>query len=238
MLTPPLLSEPLMKSIADLLKHGKTDEIIELLKDLPVDAKIHYLRHLYHKSADKDIPCIYAIWQSFIPLDHILNTEQCRNALYEIGQWWHVFNEAEDRIHLEYDTLELVLEELGATAEGRAFFKWVALYPVGIEKWLTPHAPRMAQWLIWDEHRRGAVICLARYAYNRSTELFLARHLDDWNTIQIDVIELLAALRSRVLARLAPWYIRHDTSLRPILEEYGFEDARDEEVKATYAYNT
>jgi hypothetical protein len=78
--------------------------------------------------------------------------------------------------------------------------------------------------LIWDEHRRGAIICLARYAYKRSTELFLARHLDDWNTIQRDVIELLAALRSRVFARLAPWYIQHDPSLKPILEAYGFDE--------------
>lgn len=85
--------------------------------------------------------------------------------------------------------------------------------------------------LIWDEHRRGAIICLARYAYKRSTELFLARHLDDWNTIQVDVIELLAALKSRVFARLAPWYIQHDPSLQPILEAYGFEARHDADAQ-------
>jgi|GEM_PF-4089202 len=221
MLVPPLLSPSLLQSITSLIEKNQTDGVMALLKNFPLEEKVHYLRYFYHQSPDEHVPCIFTVWQACMPLDHPLNTEQYRHALYTAGMWWDVFKEQDQRRNPAYDTLEGMLEALGATDEGREFFRWVTLYPVGIQKWLNLSPSEM---LIWDEHRRGAIICLARYAYKRSTEFFLARHLDDWNTIQIDVIELLAALRSRVLARLAPWYIQHDPSLKPILEAHGFDE--------------
>ncbi len=211
MLTSPLLSAVLLQSLADLIKKGKTDEVVVLLRDLPLEEKIHYLRYLYHKLADKDIPPVYAVWYSFLPREHVLNTEHQRNALYRAGQWWDAFDEIDGRSGSECDELEQVLEALGTTSVGREFLRWVALSP----------SVQVQEGKIGEEHRRGAIISLARYDYNRPTELFLARHLDDWTTIQVDVIEILAALKSRVLARLAPWYSQHDVTLREVLAEYG-----------------
>lgn len=89
------------------------------------------------------------------------------------------------------------------------FFKWVAL---------SPSVPEQNK--IWDEYRRGAVICIGKYCMGKERELFLVRHLDDWNTIQIEVVQMLAAMKSRLLAQVAPWYIEHDDLLKPIIEEY------------------
>ncbi len=209
----PLLPKDTVKHVCALLTgKGKSRDahILAALADFPLEEKIHVLRFLYNKlEGDDTIAYLYRIWRSLVPLNHPLNTEEHRSALYEIGQWWDAFGCREGMTLQSYDVLEHQLDRLGMTAEGRTYFTWVALYPVGIE-----------EGLIWDEHRRGAIVCLGKYAYCKETEFFLARHLDDWSTIQIEAVLILAALKSRLLAKLAPWYLIHDDGLKPLLEEY------------------
>jgi hypothetical protein len=210
MVIPPLLPESVVKNLFLLLKEKKGDEaILDMLKGFPLEEKIHILRFLSNKGEDEWIPHIFRVWRSLVPVNHRLNTETNRRALQEIGQWWDAFGVREGMTVQQYDELEQVLDRLGATSDGKDFFRWVALYPVGSE-----HGT------IWDEDRRGAIVCLGKYAFSPETELFLARHLDDWNTIQVEVVYILAAAKSRLLARMAPWYMKNDDGLQPILEEF------------------
>ncbi len=210
MLIPPLLSEDIIENVFLSLKKNKGDEaILSIIKDFPIEEKIHILRFLSNNVEDQWIPHIFRVWCSLISADHRLNTETNRRALQEIGQWWDAFGVREGMTVQQYDELEQVLDRLGATSDGKDFFRWVALYPVGSE-----HGT------IWDEDRRGAIVCLGKYAFSPETELFLARHLDDWNTIQVEVVHILAAAKSRLLARVAPWYMKNDDGLQPILEGF------------------
>lgn len=225
MLVSPLLSLELVKHVLLLAKRGDArDEILDVLSALVLEERIQILRFLDNHCEGKYSSALYEVWQSYISYDHVLNTKEHRRALHEIGQWWDAFGGAEDLTIQQYDELEALLDTLGNTPEGIEYFKWVALNAVG----LYPRR-REEQPPIWDEHRRGAIICLAKYAYSKEMELFLARHLDDWHTIQVEVIAILAALKSRLLPKLASWYIKDDSLLKPHLEEYGFEEITDED---------
>lgn len=212
----PLLPNLLVEQVAQLLRsENSEDGVIELLNPLPLEERIHILRFLYWKN-QIDASHIYNVWEKFIPRDHPLNTRENRLMLNEIRNWWDAFGESYAMTGKDFDALEYALDMLGATVEGKEYFRWVALYPVGIEK-------AQSKWAIWDDERRGAIICLAKYAYSWETELFLARHLDDWCVIQTEVAEILAVMKSRMLAKVSSWYIKHDDNLKPILEKYGFE---------------
>lgn len=212
----PLLPSNIVEQVAELLKRKNTkNEIVDLLNLLPLEERIHILRFLYWNNIS-DASRIYDVWGAFITRDHPLNTKENRLMLNEISRWWDAFSKSHAMARKDYDELERSLDVLGATSEGREYFRWVALYPVGIEQ--AQH-----KWAVWDDERRGAIICLAKYAYNKETELFMARHLDDWCLIQIDVAEILAGMRSRVLAKAASWYVMHNEGIRPVLKKYGFE---------------
>lgn len=174
MLVSPMLPNAVVELVSSKLKNTKSGEhdIENLLEKVPIEEKVHILRFLYNRSSNDIADSIHGIWRTMIPQDHILNTSENRKALNAIGQWWDTFGYTEGMTVLEYDTLEQSLDAFGATPEGVDYFKWVALYPVD---------PRRGN--IWDEDRRGAIICLGKYAYNKETEVFLARHLDDWSTI-------------------------------------------------------
>lgn len=207
---PPLLAKDTIKEVLPLIAKGAEEDIIvEKLKYFSLEEQIHILRFIYNKAKYEDTSLIYRVWRLLLPLDHSLNTEQNRRALYEIGRWWDAFGIREGMTTHDYDALEQSLDLLGATPDGKDFFKWVALYPVGIE-----HGN------IWDEDRRGAIVCLGKYAYTKEIELFLARHLDDWNTIQMEVVYILSSKKSRLLGRLASWYLEHDDLLAPILRDF------------------
>jgi hypothetical protein len=214
--TSPLLPSNIVEQVAELLKIENTkNEIIDLLNALPLEERIHILRFLYWNNIC-DASRIYDVWGAFIALDHPLNTKENRLMLNEISGWWDAFGKSHAMMEKDYDELERSLDMLGATPEGRDYFRWVALYPVGIEQ-------RHHKWAVWDDERRGAIICLAKYAYSKDMECFLARHLDDWCLIQADVAEILVGMRSRVLAKVASWYLMHNEDLKPVLEKYGFE---------------
>jgi hypothetical protein len=213
MLIPPLLKSDVVSVIAILLKSDKVkDEILDKLKDYSESEKIHILRFLFNKPefSEREIAHLLQVWYAIIPPTHHLDNEENRQALYQIGQWWDTFGLAKGMTSLSYDKLEEVLDELGATPEGRDYFKWLALSPIDMHRKI----------IIWDEDRLGALISLGKYAYNRETEEFLARHLDDAHVIQLQVVRILVAMKSRLLVKLAPWYIRNDDLLRPILQEY------------------
>ena len=223
MIVSPLLSQPLVERVSLLLQQkGTKEKIIEVLEKLPREEKIHVLRFLYIHSSTENISCLYEVWGTYIPSTHVLNTKEHCRALHEIGSWWDTYRRAEDLSVKQYDELEAQLDALGNTAEGHEYFRWVALFPVSL------YMPGSAQTRIWDEHRRGSIVCLAKYAYSRETERFLARHLDDWNTIGLEVLEILAAMKSRLLPKLAPWYVKHDSLLKPLLKVYEFESLSDE----------
>jgi hypothetical protein len=50
--------------------------------------------------------------------------------------------------------------------------------------------------------------------------LFLIRHLDDWEPIQYDIINICVGLKAHVLASIASWYMKQYPWLRPVLEEH------------------
>lgn len=211
MLISPLLQEEIVLGVSFLLERGSGEsKIVDLLKDLPIEEAVHVLRFIYNKDLNIDIHLISTIWHTFIPRTHPLNTRENLRALNALGKWWDTFGSDEDISVQQYDAMELLLDTLGSSPEGKDYFKWVALYPVNQENNSN----------IWDEHRRGAIVCLGKYAYSKETELFLARHLDDWNTIQVEVVQILAAMKSRLLAKIAPWYLKNDDLLKEILEEY------------------
>lgn len=166
----PLLLQGLVEQVYTLLhEDNPKEEIILLLAPFPLEEKVHVLRFLYwHQVGDSQL--ILDIWRTLIAKDHPFNTAENRLALNEIGQWWNAFRDSYAMRGRSYDELENHLDALGATAEGRAYFRWVALYPVGRDK-------ESKRWPVWDDERRGAIICLAKFAYSRETELFLARHL-------------------------------------------------------------
>jgi hypothetical protein len=210
MLIPPLLQSSIVENIAALLKSGDAEnEIPSVLKKLSLIESSHTLRFLFNKPefSDAEIAHLLQIWYTIVPPTHNLDTVENRKALYAIGQWWDTFGQTEN---FSYDELECLLDALGASPEGKAYFEWVALSPTTM----------MQKKVIWDEDRRGAIVSLGKYAYCRENEVFLAHYLDDAHIIQIEVIRILAALKSRLLAKLAPWYIQNDDLLRPILQEY------------------
>jgi hypothetical protein len=212
MLVSPMLSISLVESVLSLLKNDENADyaIEELLRGFPIEKKVHILRFIYQHSTENIVDSIQKVWRSIIPQDHELNTLENQKALNAIAIWWDAFGCIDGMTPSDYDVLEQSLDTIGITLEGRDYFKWVALSPV-----IDPVKNGM-----WDENRRGAIVCLYKYAYNQEMEIFLARHLDDWNTIQVDVVQMLAAMKSRLLVKLAPWYIKNDDLLRPILQEY------------------
>ncbi|HLG63996.1 MAG TPA: hypothetical protein VKY19_18785 [Ktedonosporobacter sp.] len=213
MLVSPLLSADRVHRLSTLLSTSTSEEtILDEFKDFSVEEQIHMLRFLYERAdisrAYKDH--LYRVWHFLLPPHHDLDTVENRNLLHEIQHWWDAFELREGMTTQQYDALEASLDALGATAEGKEYFKWVALSPVDLKQ----------EGHVWDEDRRGAVICLGKYSHDQATELFLARHLDDTTVLQIEVVQILAARKSRLLARLAPWYLEHDIWLKPNLQEY------------------
>lgn len=213
MLVSPLLSHNLVEQIHMLLKKGRSEkEILSSLEKLSPEEKIHILRWIYNRCelSQSEIEHVLTIWRSLVPGTHPFHSADHKKALYHVGQWWDAFGEKEGMTIKQYDELERLLDGLGYKEQGKEYFKWVALYPV----------INIDENDIWDEDRRGAIVCLGKYGCGKNIELFLARHLDDWSTIQIEVVQILAAMKSRLLAKLAPWYIENDTLLKPILEEF------------------
>lgn len=213
MLVTPLLSHSVISHLDDLFKHQATEKTIcNLLYDFSLEEQIHMLRFLYNKSdiSQSYVEDLYAVWKSLLPSNNQWNTQKNRDALLEIGQWWDTFGVANGKTVSYYNELEQALDTIGKTSEGVAFFKWVLLSPV----WAMPVD-------LLDDHRRGAVVCLGKYASSEpDIDLFLARHLDDQYTIQVEVISVLYARRSRLFGKLAPWYLANDEYLQPILMEY------------------
>lgn len=130
----PLLLQGLVEQVYTLLhEDNPKEEIILLLAPFPLEEKVHVLRFLYwHQVGDSQL--ILDIWRTLIAKDHPFNTAENRLALNEIGQWWNAFRDSYAMRGRSYDELENHLDALGATAEGRAYFRWVALYPVGRDK--------------------------------------------------------------------------------------------------------
>ncbi|HEU5229118.1 MAG TPA: hypothetical protein VFU49_14980 [Ktedonobacteraceae bacterium] len=209
----PLLSAESVHRLSTLLSTATSAEtILDEFKNFSLEEKIHMLRFLNERPdiSDPYIDHLYRVWHSLLPSHHDLDTVENRNLLHEIQRWWDAFELREGMTTQQYDDMEASLDALGATAEGKAYFKWVALSPVDLEQ--ERH--------VWDEDRRGAVICLGKYGHDKATELFLARHLDDTAVLQIEVVQILAAIKSRLLARLSPWYLEHNIRLKPYLLEY------------------
>lgn len=213
MLVSPLLSAERVQQLSALLSASTPEEtILDEFKECSVEEQIHMLRFLDERP---DISEHYSdhllrVWHHLLPSRHELDSVENRTLLHEIQHWWDAFELREGMTTQQYDAMEAALDALGATAEGKEYFKWVALSPVDLKQ----------QGHVWDEDRRGALICLGKYSHDQATELFLARHLDDTAVLQIEVVQILAARKSRLLARLAPWYLEHDIWLKPDLLEY------------------
>ncbi len=208
----PLLSTENVGRISTMFSNNMSEDIIlDELKAFSIEEGVHILRFLHNKPeiSETYTDRLYRVWRSIVPSHHDLDTPEHRKALYEIQRWWDVFALSEGMTSQRYDELEKVLDTLGATPEGKMYFRWVALSPVD-----STHET------LWDEDRRGAILCLGKYAYHHETEQFLARHLDDWHMIQVEVIHIFVAMRSRLFAKLAPWYMDNDIWLQPYLKEY------------------
>lgn len=210
MFVSPLLPTSLVEQIYSKIKgRADKDDILGMLQDQSLEEKIHILRFLLNKATDCDVKTLYAVWHTLISQNSEFNTPLYRNALDKIGKWWEAFESVTEKSKKEFDDLERSLDVLATTDEGKKFFEWVAL---------SPAEPKYNG--IWDEHRRGAIICIGKYYAGKEKEVFLVHHLDDWNTIQIEVVQILAAMKSRILVKVAPWYIEHDDILKPIIGEY------------------
>ncbi len=208
----PLLPAQVVRSIAGLLREPDVQPVLDHLAPLALEERVHILRFLACRGLDNAAYVrLLNIWSTVLPSTHRLDTPDLRLALWRQSEWWDAFGLGHQMTVKEYDRLEALLDQVGCTAEGVDYFQWVALHPM----YERVNA-------VWDEERRGAIISLARYAYIRaegSQERFLARHLDDWINVQTDVIDILVAMKSRLLAHIAPWYLQHDPDLRPFLED-------------------
>lgn len=210
----PLLSEKLVYAVSEKLNSVRSDKRIQSYLDpLPLDQKIHVLRFLLLRGelSDAQEARIYALWRKILPAQHVSDSETLREALWQQSKWWNAFGPQVPAEQGHVDALEAFLDKEGHRPESADYFLWVALHP-----------PFVRLHGIWDEHRRGALTSIARYAYSRpeaSYELPIARHLDDWINMQTDALDILAAMKSSVLPRLAPWYKEHDSDLYPFLEE-------------------
>jgi len=211
---PPLLSSQQVDQMLELLQGQLSDQAEEaLLVGLPLDERIHILRFLsLQPGVSKEAYArILSIWRDLLPPSHKADDPELREALWRQSEWW--IAPTKDRAETEgrLDYLETLLERVGHTSLGISYFQWVALHP--------PYT-RMDD--VWDEHRRGALTSIARYGYSRSEgscEIFLARHLDDWVNIQTDVIDIFAAMKSRLIVKIGSWYIEHDKNIAPFIQE-------------------
>lgn len=210
----PLLNPALVDLVADGLRQGMAPDLIVLpLLACPLDERIHVLRFLlHHEISDAAFQArLLQTWRILLPPTHPVDSPDLRQALWGLSAWWDAFGLGHQMTTADYDYLEATLNAAGSTEAGVSYLEWIALHPVSM---------RMDG--ITDATRRGAIISLGRYGFMRphgSLETCLARHLDDVIDVQTDVIDMLAALRSRLLARLANWYLANDPHLKPLLKK-------------------
>jgi hypothetical protein len=212
----PLLPATLVEHIMSLLASEDDLQRIQLQLDpLPLEERVHVLRFLARRASlsNQGEQYLVAVWRKLLLESHPLDSPDLRLALVQVCRGWDIWGEP-PLPRTKLDELETLLEQIGRTQEGTSYFEWVALHP---------HYPRMDN--LFEEERRGALTALARYGFirpNRSSEFFIARHLDDSPNVQDDVLHILEVMKSRVLARLAPWYMRYDEALKPTLIEHQF----------------
>jgi hypothetical protein len=188
--------------------------IVDRLSALDISVSVQILRFFSYQVevGQREREKIQDVWRKLLQADHPLDNPGLRQALDLQSEWWDAFGVKQSLDLEQYNISENLLEQVGHTIEGIGYFRWIALHPMYV---------RMDD--VWDEERRGAIISLARYAYSRaegSNELFFARHLDDWSVLQADVIEILVAMKSRLLPKIAPWYMVRDPDIRSILSTY------------------
>lgn len=211
----PLLSAETVRSVADLLRASNDGERIQSRLDpLPQGERVHVLRYLVLRGelSDEMEARLQDAWKRLLPSAHAMDSDALREALWRQSEWWDAFSSPRPGERERYRHLEALLDAAGHSPGGAGYFLWIANHP-----------PFIHLNGIWDEHRRGAITSLARYAFSRPTglqEVEIARHLDDWINVQTDVIDILTAMKSSLLPRLAPWYIEHDPEVRPFLESY------------------
>ncbi len=200
----PLLERENMFNIVKALKAGDESYIYDNIHELEIEKSIHILRFFEYKGFlnEKESSIIYNIWRRLLPIVHQYDSEEARHALLVMSQWW-----PENIFPHNPDQANEFLNKLGIDAQGLSYFRWIALHPMTLMDGVR------------DDYRRGAIICLGRYACMQS-ENFLARHLDDWINIQIDVVYMLMACHSKLLLDIQTWYKENDVSLRDILSEY------------------
>lgn len=210
----PLLDTEQVRHIVAALHHSQKDERLKaLIEQAPREVVVHVLRALVLQGMpDDEYARMLVAWEAILQPPPAIDQPDLREALWRQSTWWDAFGDqsAETRTHM--NRLEETLRTVGCTQAGIVYFQWVAEHP--------PNARLNG---IWDEHRRGALVALGQYGYGAlgsSCEVLLARHLDDWINVQTDVIDLLVAFKSRLLARLAPWYMAHDPDIRPFLQPY------------------
>ena len=191
----PLLPQEKITRLITLLKIPEaTDNIILQLNEITSqEEQVHILRFLSFQNDLSDISynTIMNIWRQKISSEHVLDTQNARIALEKQAIWWDLFEE--DKSEEYYNDLEDTLNKLGNTSEGVDYFRWIALHP-----------PYFGMDRVSDEQRRGAIICIAKYAFFRndgSSEIFIARHMDDWINIQTDVINILVATKARIFKK-------------------------------------
>lgn len=210
----PLLNAALVDLVADGLQQGMAPDLIALpLLACPLDERIHVLRFLlYREIGDAAFHArLLQTWRSILSPSHPLDSPELREALARLSAWWDAFGLGHQLTTDDYDYLEATLNAAGSSEEGVNYLQWIALHPL---------LARMDD--IGDATRRGAIISLGRYGFMRpygSLETALARHLDDGFTVQTDVVNILAALRSRLFARLANWYLANDPRLKPLVKK-------------------
>ena len=215
MLVSPLLSANLAADIMLMFQKGAGhSEIEQRLTGLPLEEQIHLLRLIFFQFelTDEGDKNLLSLWEKLLSPNHPLNTKQIRDMLWAQSGWWDAFQRIEWKDTHKTDEMEKSLDTFGQKESYVEYFKWVTLHP-----------PYCHIHEIWDEHRRGAITSLGRYAYHRngkSLEVFLCRHLDDWINVQMDTIDILVAMKSRLFAKLGPWYMENDPYLRPFLKEY------------------
>ncbi len=210
----PLLVPEQVEVIAEALRTRGNEEWGQtILAPLPREVSLHMLRFLMlHGLPDEAHEQMLAIWRAILPQPPANDSVELREALWSQSAWWDAFGPHTPHELARIDQLEGLLNQIGTNTAGLEYFYWVAEHP-----------PYSCMDDIWDEHRRGAIIALGRYGYSQNAarcEEFLVRHLDDWINVQTDALDILVATKSRLLARVAPWYMAHDPDVRPFLQTY------------------
>jgi len=211
MIVSPLLSADRVQQVFNLLQYSDdNDRLFALFHTAPLDENLHLLRFLSFQPevSGETYDRLIAIWRTLLPSTQREDNPLIRKALWRVSTWWD-FEESpatsEENAHLEAH-----LAQIAGNEKGIDFLKWVVLHP--------PYRHEIDG--IFDEHRRGAITSLARYAYGKQSdtnEIFFARFMDDWLNMQTDVIDILVAMKARILLKIMPWYIEHDTHIRPSL---------------------